>query len=118
MPPHLVVQAWEKHSVQHVPKAGFGTRIGAIEGKWPLFPAKPDHGAPFLHHGVFFGHKHWKFSIHDGHMTASINASAGSPPKPANALSEVTFQGRVLSHPTNPTALRETKAPTALKRTN
>jgi hypothetical protein len=101
------MQAWEKHSVQHVVKAGFGARIGAIEGKWPLFPAKPDHGAPSLHHCVFFGHEHWKFSIH---MTASINAIAGSPPKPANALSEVTFQVRVLSPPTNPTVLREPKS--------
>ena len=67
MPPHLVMQAREKHSVQHGVKAGFGARIGAIDGKCPLLPAKPDHGAPFLHHGVFFGHEHWNFlHSHDG----------------------------------------------------
>jgi hypothetical protein len=82
MPSHLVMQAREKHPVQQVSEAGLGARVGAIEGKLPLFPAKPDHGAPFLHHRVFFGHEHWKSSIH---MTASTNASAGSPPKPANA---------------------------------
>jgi hypothetical protein len=64
MPPHLVMQTREKHSIQHVPEAAFGARIGAIEGKWPRFPAKPDHRAPFLHHCVFFGHEHWNFSIH------------------------------------------------------
>ena len=76
MPPHLVMQARKKHSVQHVVKAAFGARIGAIEGKCPLLPAKPDHGAPLLHHCVFFGHEHWNFlHSHDGHMTASINAT-------------------------------------------
>jgi len=64
MPPHLVMQAREQHPVQHVSKAGFGARIGAIEGKWPLFPTKPDHGTPPLHRCVFFGHDHWLFSIH------------------------------------------------------
>jgi hypothetical protein len=108
MPPHLVMQAREKHSVQHVVKAAFGARIGAIEGKCPLLPAKPDHGAPFLHHCVFFGHEHWNF-LHDGHMTASINASTGSPPKPANAFSEVTVQNMGLSHPTKPTLFAKTK---------
>jgi hypothetical protein len=108
MPPHLVMQAGEKHSVQHVVKAAFGARIGAIEGKCPLFPAKPDHGAPFLHHGVFFGHEHWNFlHSHEGHPTASLNATAGSPPKPANALWEVTF--KALSHPTKPNPFRETE---------
>jgi hypothetical protein len=37
----------------------------------------------------------------------SINASAGSPPKPANAFSEVTFQGFVTSDQTH--SLRETE---------
>jgi hypothetical protein len=83
MSPHLVMQAWEKHSVQHVSKAGRAARIGAIVRKWPGFPAKPDHGAPFLHYCVLFGHEHANFSIQ---TTASINACAGSPPKPANAL--------------------------------
>src|SRR5262249_27554541 len=63
MPPHLVMQAWEKHSIQHVLETAFGARIGAIEGKRPLLPAQPDHGTPFLHHGVFFGHEHWATSI-------------------------------------------------------
>lgn len=45
-----------------------------------------------FHHGVFYGDELWKLlHSHDGHATASINATAGSPPKPANALSEVTF---------------------------
>jgi hypothetical protein len=87
MPSHLVMQARKKHPVQHVVESAFGAWIGAIERKCPLLPAKPDHGAPFLHHGVFFGHEHWNFlHSHDGHTTASINATAGSPPKPANAL--------------------------------
>jgi hypothetical protein len=64
MPSHLMMQAWEKHSIQHVFEPAFGTRIGAIEGKWPFLPAKPDHGAPFLHHRIFFSHEHWTFSIH------------------------------------------------------
>jgi len=98
MPPHLVMQAREKHSVQHVVEAALGARIGAIEGKCPLLPAKPDHGAPFFHHGIFFGHEHWNFlRSHDGHTTASINATAGLPPKPANALSEATFKAFVAS---------------------
>jgi hypothetical protein len=98
MPPHLVMQAREKHSVQHVVETALGARIGAIEGKCPLLPAKPDHGAPFLHHCVFFGHEHWNFlRSHDGHTTASINATAGLPPKPANALSEATFKAIVAS---------------------
>jgi hypothetical protein len=81
MPSHLVMQAWEKYSIQHVAKAGAAARIGAIERKWPGFPAKPDHGAPFLRYGVLFGHEHANFSIQ---TTASINAGAGSPPsKPA-----------------------------------
>jgi hypothetical protein len=63
MPPHLMMQAWEEHSIEHVLETGFGPRIGAIEGKWPFFPTKPDHWAPFLHHGIFFGHEHWKISI-------------------------------------------------------
>ena len=117
VPPHLVMQARKKHSVQHVVKAAFGARIGAIEGKCPLLPAKPDHGAPLLHHCVFFGHEHWNFlHSHDGHMTASINATAGSPPKPANALSEVTFQTRASSRPTN-LPFSQNPSP-ALKRSN
>jgi hypothetical protein len=80
MSPHLVMQAWEKHSIQHVLEATFGARIGAIERKWPFFPTKADHRAPFLHHGVFFGHEHWKFSIQ---MTALSMRVPGSPPKPA-----------------------------------
>jgi hypothetical protein len=63
MPPHLVVQAREKHSIQHVLEATFGAWIGAIERKWPFFPTKADHRAPFFHHGVFFGHEHWKLPI-------------------------------------------------------
>jgi len=82
MPPHLVMQAGEKDSIHHVSKAGRAARIRAIERKWPGFPAKPDHGAPFLHDCVLFGHEHANSSIA---TTASINASAGSPPKPANA---------------------------------
>jgi hypothetical protein len=66
MPPHLVMQAWEKHSIQHVLETRFGARIGAIEGEWPLFPTKSDHGAPFLHHCVFFGHKHWTSPFDEG----------------------------------------------------
>jgi hypothetical protein len=116
MPPHLVMQAREKHSVQHIVEAAFGARIGAIEGKCPLLPAKPDHGTPFLHHGVFFGHEHWNFlHSHDGHTTASINATAGLPPKPANALSEVTFKDLVTSDQTQP--FSRNRSP-ALKRSN
>jgi hypothetical protein len=99
MPPHLVMQAWEKYSIQQVSKAGFGARIGAIERKWPGFPAKPDHGAPFQHYCVLFGHEHAKSS---SHTTASINASAGSPPKPANALGGVVPPMSFLSRPINP----------------
>jgi len=51
-------------------------------------------------------------------MTASINASAGSPPKPADARTEATFQVSRLSRQTSPTAFRETKALPALKRSN
>jgi hypothetical protein len=58
MPPHLMVEAWKKHSKQHVVEAGFRTWIGAIERKRPGFPAQPDHGAPFLIHCVLFGHEH------------------------------------------------------------
>jgi hypothetical protein len=61
--PHLVMQAGEKYSIQHVSKAGRAARIGAIIRKWPAFPAKPDHGAPFLHYGVLFGYEHATFSI-------------------------------------------------------
>jgi hypothetical protein len=63
MSPHLVMQTWEKHSIQHVLEATLGAWIGAIERKWPFFPTKADHRAPFLHHCVFFGHEHWKLSI-------------------------------------------------------
>jgi hypothetical protein len=63
MPSHLVMQAREKHSIHHVLEAVLVARIGAIERELPLFPAKPDHGAPFLHHGIFFSHEHGKFSI-------------------------------------------------------
>jgi len=58
-------------------------RIGAIERQWPGFPAKPDHGAPLLHDGVLFGQEHASSPFT---RTASINAGAGSLPKPANAL--------------------------------
>jgi hypothetical protein len=104
------MEAWEKHPIQHVVEAAFWARIGAIEGKLPLLPTKPDHGAPFLHYCVFFGHEHWKFSIH---MTAAINASAGSPPKPANALGGV----RSDKPPPKP-VFCGTKVLPALKRSN
>jgi hypothetical protein len=55
---------------------------------------------------------------HDGHMTASINASAGSPPKPADTCVEAAFQVSRLSRLTNPAACRETKTFPALKRSN
>jgi len=87
MPPHLVMQAWEKYSIQQVSKAGFGARIGAIERKWPGFPAKPDHGAPFLHYRVLFGHEHGNFSIQ---TTTSINASPAHRQN-QRTLSEVFF---------------------------
>src|SRR5229473_7985582 len=48
IPPHLVMQAWEKYSIQHVSKAGRAARIGAIIRKRPSFPAKPDHGHHFF----------------------------------------------------------------------
>jgi hypothetical protein len=83
MSPHLVMQARKKSSIQQVSETGFGARIGAIERKWPGFPAKPNHGAPFHRYCVLFGYEHADFSCH---TTAFINASAGSPPKPANAL--------------------------------
>jgi hypothetical protein len=67
------MQAWEEDSIQHVAKAGSAARIGAIERKWPGFPAKPDHGAPFFHYCVLFGHEHANFSIQ---TTMSINARA------------------------------------------
>jgi hypothetical protein len=51
----------------------FAARMGAIERKWPGFPAKPDHGAPLVYYRVLFGHEHANFSI----QTASINASSG-----------------------------------------
>jgi hypothetical protein len=53
----------EKYSMQHVSKAGRAARIGAIIRKWPAFPAKADHGAPFLHYGVLLGYEHVTFSI-------------------------------------------------------
>src|SRR5229473_5112110 len=81
IPPHLVMQAWEKYSIQHVSKAGRAARIGAIVRKWPGFPAKPNHGAPFLHHCILFGQEHGNFSVQ---TTASIHANTGSPPRPAN----------------------------------
>jgi hypothetical protein len=59
VPSHLVMQPREKHPVQHVFNAGFRSWIGAVEGKGSFFPTKADHGAPLLHHGVFFGHEHW-----------------------------------------------------------
>ena len=37
-----------KDSIHHVSKAGRAARIGAIERKWPGFPAKPDHGHHFV----------------------------------------------------------------------
>src|SRR3954454_4543393 len=46
---------------------------------------------------------------HDGHPTASINATAGSPPKPANALSERNLSS-ALSHPTKPTLFAKPKS--------
>jgi hypothetical protein len=105
MPPHLVMQAWEKDFIQHVPKAGRVARIGAIERKWPGLPPKPDHGAPFLHYRVLFGHEHATFSIQ---TTASINASAGSPPKPANTPGDVFFTDEICRTPIIPT---ETSVP-------
>jgi hypothetical protein len=92
VPPHLVMQAREKHPVQHVSDAGSGSCIDAIKGKLLRIQAKPDHGAPPFHHGVFFGHEHWKIlPSHDDQMTASIDARAGSPSKPAKAFLEVFF---------------------------
>src|SRR5258708_39479660 len=64
-------------------ESGAAARIGAIERQWPGFPAKPDHGAPLLHDGVLFGQEHASSPFT---RTASINAGAGSLPKPANAL--------------------------------
>ena len=64
MPSELMMQAREKHSIQHVSEAASGSRIRAIEGKLPLFPTKPHHRAPLLHHGIFFGHEHRKLSTH------------------------------------------------------
>jgi hypothetical protein len=74
--PHVMMQAGEKNSIQHVSKAGGAARIGAIIRKWPAFSAKPDHGAPLLHYGVLFGYEHTTFSISNDE---SINASAGLP---------------------------------------
>jgi hypothetical protein len=118
MPPHLVMQAWEKYPIQQVSKAGFGARIGAIERKWPGFPAKPDHRAPFQHYCVLFGHEH---AISSSHTTASINASAGSPSKPANALGGVlsTYEFFVTSDKPPPKPMFcGTKVLPALKRSN
>jgi hypothetical protein len=117
MPPHLVMRAWEKHSIQHVAKGGFGARIGTIEGKWPPSEAGSSgiiSSSPRLLRSRALDNLH----SHDGHMAASINASAGSPPKPANACSEATFHVSRLTRPTNPTAFRETKVLPALKRSN
>jgi hypothetical protein len=115
MPSELVMQAREEHSIQHVSEAASGSRIRAIEGKLPLFPAKPDHRAPLLHHCVFFGHKHWKtLRSHDDEMTALIDANAGSPSKPAKTFPEVLF------HP-EPTGLHRSSplsATLALKLSN
>jgi len=109
MPPHLVMQAREKHSVQHVVETALGARIGAIEGKCPLLPAKPDHGAPFLHHGVFFGHEHWNFlHSHDGHTTAlsmRVLARRQSQRTPSRKQPSKT-----LSHPTKPTLFAKPKS--------
>src|ERR1700761_3909088 len=63
VPSHLVMRAREKHPVHHVSDAALESRIGAIEGELPLLPAEPDHGAPSFHHGIVFGHKHWRFSM-------------------------------------------------------
>jgi hypothetical protein len=98
MPSHLVMQAREKHSVQQVSKAGLGARIGAIEGKWPLFPAKADHGAPSFHHCIFFGHEHWKFlHSHDGFYKCERRLAAK-----ASERSEKRLFRKALSCPTNP----------------
>jgi hypothetical protein len=70
------MQAGEKYSIQHVSKAGRAAQIGAIIRKWPAFPAKPNHGAPFLHYGVLFGYEHATSPLQ---TTTSINASAGLP---------------------------------------
>src|ERR1700689_3853326 len=59
VPSHLVMQTREKHAVQHVFNASFGSWIRAVESKGSFFPTKADHWAPLLHHGVFFGHQHW-----------------------------------------------------------
>jgi hypothetical protein len=59
MPSHLVVQTREKHAVQQISNATFGSWIGAVEGKGSFLPTKADHGAPLLHHGIFFSDEHW-----------------------------------------------------------
>jgi hypothetical protein len=97
MPSHLVMQARKKHPVQHVVESAFGAWIGAIERKCPLLPAKPDHGAPFLHHGVFFGHEHWIFSIHMTGMRRRLSMRPLDRRQSQRTLSEVTFQR--LRHP-------------------
>jgi hypothetical protein len=74
------MRAWEKHLIQPAFYACFAAWMGALERKLPGFPAKPDHGAPFVHYRVLFGHEHANFSIQ---TTASSNASSGEP---ANAL--------------------------------
>jgi hypothetical protein len=76
------MQAREKHSVQHVVETALGARIGAIEGKCPFFAAKPDHGAYFFITASSSVTSFGIFHSHDGHATASINATAGSPPRP------------------------------------
>src|ERR1700737_571586 len=71
----LVMRVWEKHLIQPAFNAFFGARIGAIERKWPGFPARPDHGAPFVYYRVLFGHEHAIFSIQ---TTASMSSGRTS----------------------------------------
>jgi hypothetical protein len=61
--PHLVMQAWEKHSIQHVAKAGGAGRDWSDYTQMAALPAKPDHGAPLRHDCVVFGQEHANSSI-------------------------------------------------------
>jgi len=83
--PHLVMQAWEKYSIQHVSKAGSGPDWSDYT-QMAWLPSEAGSWAPLLHDCVLFGQEHGNFSIQ---TTASIHASASSPPKPANALGGV-----------------------------
>jgi hypothetical protein len=108
------MQAWEKHLIQPAFNAFLGARMGAIERKWPGFPAKPDHGAPFVCYRVLFGREHANFL----HSNDGVHQREFWPNQ--RTLSEVTLPMRFV---TSKKSLAETIDPrneslTGLERCN